>query len=180
MHRQDVLNMLARHRSRFMEEASYVRRSYEYIQQNPACFERSQPMHITGSCWVVNPARDSALLMHHKKLGQWFQPGGHADGETDVKQVALRETIEETGLSADKVKLLSDQVFDVDIHSVKADARAPYHEHIDIRFLVEIDDSLVIPGNNESHEIIWVPLNFVSRFNNNMSTRRMVQKTRLL
>ena len=56
----------------------------------------------------------------------------------------------------------------------------PPHEHIDIRFLVEIDDSHDVPGNDESHEVTWVDLYKVSRFNNNRSTYRMVEKTRLL
>ena len=43
---------------------------------------------------------------------------------------------------------------------------------------VEIDDSLPVPGNDESHDVIWVPLYHVSRYNNNLSTWRMVEKTR--
>jgi hypothetical protein len=76
--------------------------------------------------------------------------------------------------------LLREDIFDVDIHAIPAIGAEPAHAHIDIRFLVEIDDSLAIPGNDESHEVIWVDLHEVPRFNNNRSTYRMVEKTRLL
>ena len=69
-------------------------------------------------------------------------------------------------------------MFDVDIHTIPASHRGPQHQHFDIRFLVEMDDDLEIPGNDESHEILWVPLAEVARFNNNRSTHRMVEKTR--
>jgi hypothetical protein len=45
---------------------------------------------------------------------------------------------------------------------------------------VEMDDDLAIPGNDESHQVLWVPLHQVARFNNNRSTYRMVEKTRQL
>ena len=43
---------------------------------------------------------------------------------------------------------------------------------------MEIDDSLPVPGNDESHDVLWVSLLMVSRFNNNRSTYRMLEKTR--
>ncbi|MCG6970530.1 MAG: NUDIX hydrolase [Gammaproteobacteria bacterium] len=179
MHRQQLLKLLGRHSTRFMEEAAFVRRAREFVQAHPDCFDRELlPAHVTGSAWVVNPVRSHVLMLHHRKHDQWFQPGGHADGDADILQVALRETAEETGVVPTQIILLSDAVFDVDIHGIPAGTHAPRHEHIDIRFLVEIDDKLPIPGNDESHDIGWVALHEVSRFNNNRSTYRMVEKTR--
>lgn len=68
----------------------------------------------------------------------------------------------------------------MDIHDIPAMGDVPGHQHIDVRLLIEIDDSLHIPGNDESHEVRWVSLDQVSRFNNNLSTYRMVDKTRQL
>ena len=56
----------------------------------------------------------------------------------------------------------------------------PPHDLIDVRFLVEIDDTLPVPGSDESHDVMWVSLLKVSRFNNNRSTHRMLEKTRRL
>lgn len=181
MHRQELLTRLAQHDSRFMEEAAHIRRTQDFVLAHEDCFHCDLwPGHVTGSAWVVSPARQRVLLLHHRKHDQWFQPGGHADGDADILRVALRETAEETGLDPGHIRLVNHAIFDVDVHTIPASSRGPRHEHYDVRFLVEMDDDLPIPGNDESHEILWVLLNEVSRFNNNRSTYRMVEKTRWL
>jgi len=181
MHRLELLNLLREHRTRFMEESGYVKRAIGYIKEHEDCFYRELwPVHVTGSAWVVSPDHNRILMMHHKKHNQWFQPGGHADGDADIVRVALRETSEETGIDLSQIKLLDLNVFDVDIHSIPAMGHEPQHYHIDIRFLVEIDDSEPVPGNDESHQVLWVSLYEVTRYNNNRSTYRMLEKTRKL
>lgn len=181
MHRQQLLLLLQNYRSPFNTEAGYASRMRRFVQQHENCFDRQLwPGHITGSAWVVNPARDKVLLMHHRKHGQWFQFGGHADGDSNIHRVALRETQEETGLPPEAIRLVSGNIFDIDIHTIPASETAAEHMHFDIRFLVEIDDSIPVPGNHESHEILWIPLEEVTRFNNNLSTCRMLEKSRRL
>ncbi|MGB5517263.1 MAG: NUDIX hydrolase [Gammaproteobacteria bacterium] len=181
MHRQELLGLLKRHKTHFIEEAGYISRAIAFVEAHADCFHRKLwPAHVTGSTWVVSPDRSRVIMLHHRKHDQWFQPGGHADGDADILRVALRETSEETGLPPSEVRLLSTDVFDVDIHTIPASKRGPQHDHIDIRFLVEIDDSAGLPGSDESHDVIWVTLNNVSRYNNNRSTYRMVDKTRRL
>jgi len=184
MHRRELLNLLERQEPHFMEEAAYVQRAIAFVREHEDCFYRELwPAHVTGSVWVVNPARDQALMLHHRKLDQWFQPGGHADGDADILRVSLRETSEETGLDPSHIRLVSGDLFDVDIHDIPAGScgpGSPRHEHIDCRFLVEMDDDIEIPGSDESHQVIWVPLWQVARYNNNRSTHRMVEKTRRL
>jgi 8-oxo-dGTP pyrophosphatase MutT (NUDIX family) len=179
MHRRELIALLDAHETRFMEEAAYVARAREFVMAHEDCFRRDLwPGHVTGSAWVVNPLRHRVLLVHHRKHDQWFQPGGHADGDADILRVALRETAEETGLDPSHIRLVEADVFDVDIHTIDASERGPRHEHIDIRFLVEMDDDLPVPGSDESHDVLWAPLHEVARFNNNRSTHRMVEKTR--
>jgi 8-oxo-dGTP pyrophosphatase MutT (NUDIX family) len=178
MHRQELLGLLSRHHTRFPEEAAYIARTRDFVLAHEDCFHCDLwPGHVTGSAWVVSPARDKVLLLHHRKHDQWFQPGGHADGDADILRVALRETSEETGLDHSHIRLVDGAVFDVDVHAIPASHRGPRHEHFDIRFLVEMDD-MPIPGNDESHDILWVPLHQVLRFNHNRSTYRMLEKTR--
>ena len=45
--------------------------------------------HFTGSAWLVSADGRRVVLMHHRKLGRWLQPGGHADGDRDLAAVAL-------------------------------------------------------------------------------------------
>ena len=164
-----------------MDEAGFVRRAIDFVENHRDCFHRELwPAHVTGSAWVVSPDRERVLMMHHRKHDQWFQPGGHADGDADILRVALRETAEESGLEPDHVHLLDSGIFDVDIHTIPASEHGPQHEHVDIRFLVEIDDSLPVPGSDESHDVLWVRLNEVSSYNNNRSSWRMTEKTRRL
>ena len=179
MHRRQLLSLLENYRTAFNTEAGYVSRIRRFVRQHQNCFDRQQwPGHITGSAWVINPSRDKVLLMHHVKHDQWFQFGGHADGDPDIERVALRETQEETGLPPEAIRLVGGNIFDVDIHTIPASERGPEHMHFDIRFLVEIDDSIPVPGNTESHEVLWIPLEEVTRFNNNLSTCRMLEKSR--
>jgi 8-oxo-dGTP pyrophosphatase MutT (NUDIX family) len=179
MHRQELLGLLKRHETRFLDEAGFISRAVGFVEAHTDCFHRHLwPAHVTGSAWVVSPDRRHVLMMHHRKHDQWFQPGGHADGDADILRVALRETVEETGMESGQVRLLSSDIFDVDIHTIPAIGDEPQHEHIDIRFLVEIDDGLEVPGNDESHDVIWVDLFNVSHYNSNRSTYRMLEKTR--
>lgn len=181
MHRKELLRLLDDHRPQSVAEAGNVARTRHFVEQHADCFHRELLHgHVTGSAWVVNPARDKVLLMHHRKHNEWFQPGGHADGEADILNVALRETHEETGIPAEHIRLADNAIFDVDIHTIPRIGAEPRHTHFDIRFLIEIDDSLPVPGNDESHEVLWVPVYEASRFNNNLSTYRMVDKTRRL
>lgn len=181
MHRQELLQLLKDYQPRFMDEMGFVKRSLSYIEQREDCFYRELwPAHVTGSAWVVNPDRSRVLMMHHKKLNQWFQPGGHADGDADIVRVALKETEEETGISAEDIKLVDGSIFDVDIHSIAPYGNDPEHEHIDVRFLLEVDDSIAVPGNDESHEVLWIDLINVSHYNRNRSTYRMLEKTRAM
>src|SRR5450631_4506903 len=63
-------------------------------------FSREQPVaHFTGSALVTDGAR--VVLVFHRKLSRWLQPGGHAEPEDagDLTRTALREAREETGLA---------------------------------------------------------------------------------
>lgn len=179
MHRQELLSLLENYRTHFNTEGGFVNRIKRFIREHDNCFDRQLwPGHVTGSAWVVSPDRQKVLLLHHRKHDQWFQPGGHADGDADILGVALRETREETGLPTDVIHLIDEQIFDVDIHSIPSIGNFPEHQHFDIRFLVEIDDSLEVPGSDESHQVLWVPIDDVPRYNSNLSTYRMLEKTR--
>jgi len=179
MHRQKLFQMLDDYRTPYLEEAAMVERTRRFIAEHSNCFDRGlAPGHVTGSAWVLNPARDHVLMMHHRKLDLWLQPGGHADGDPDITRVVLKEVAEESGVPLSEVRLLSEEIFDVDVHVVYESEHDPRHEHFDIRFLVEVDDQIPLPGNDESHQIGWVPLDEVPRFNHARSFYRMVQKTR--
>ncbi|HEV7349897.1 NUDIX hydrolase [Telluribacter sp.] len=146
-----------------------------FIRTQPDCFERTLAIgHVTGSAWVVSPDRAQVLLMHHRKLDRWFQPGGHCDGDPQVLEVAMKEATEETGLR--QITPVSDQIFDVDVHLIPANSKEAAHYHYDIRFLLEADPNQPIERNAESKEVRWISLDKVAEYNNSESILRMVRK----
>ena len=132
--------------------------------------------HFTGSAWIINPAKNAVLMTHHKKLNMWLQLGGHADGDKNLINVALKESEEESGFS--NFILLSEEIFDLDIHEIGPMNNDPRHLHYDVRFLLEADpikNKIVI--SNESHDVKWIPLVEVRNYNSEDSIKRMVTKT---
>jgi 8-oxo-dGTP pyrophosphatase MutT (NUDIX family) len=144
-----------RYRDQWQGEAAVVTHFENFLHAHANGFERSNLVgHFTGSAWLVSADGTRALLMHHRKLDRWLQPGGHADGDTDLSRVALREAQEETGLSGLRVE---GGVFDLDRHRIAARANEPEHWHYDVRYVVRAgaDESFVV--NAESHALAWRP-----------------------
>jgi hypothetical protein len=90
-----------------------------------------------------------------------------------ARRISWRPPCRRPRRRAGSIRLADGRIFDLDIHRIPASHHGLKHEHIDVRFLVEIDDWLPAPGNDESHQVRWMPLNQVLRFNNNRSTFRM-------
>lgn len=130
----------------------------EFVFENPDCLRRSNLAgHLTASAFVIDRERRHLLLIHHKALGRWLQPGGHADGDPDLMAVARCEVFEETGLR--DLDPVTPRPFDLDIHSIPERKGVPAHLHYDVRFLFEADGGFVPKGNvREVHRAAWVPL----------------------
>ncbi|HMO87087.1 MAG TPA: NUDIX hydrolase [Lacipirellulaceae bacterium] len=182
MHRQPLLAMLERYLQRYPREADVVARIGRLVREHADCFHRScRPGHVTASAWVTTPARDRFLLVHHRKLDRWLQPGGHMDGEPDVAAAALREVREETGLAA--LRVADDQTpLDLDVHVIPArrDAAGAIledaHEHHDVRLLVIADGDLTPAASAESHAVRWFNAAELARITDEESVLRMWRK----
>jgi 8-oxo-dGTP pyrophosphatase MutT (NUDIX family) len=168
---------LARHQPFDPHELEMLKRISAFVGEHADCFERSLLVgHVTGSAWVLDEAREYALLIHHAKLDKWLQPGGHCDGDSDVLRVAMREAEEETGV-ARLVPLLSGAIFDVDAHDIPARKDVPAHVHYDIRYAFEADRSAPLQISAESKGLRWVALDRIAELNTDESVLRMVRKT---
>lgn len=108
--------------------------------------------HLTASSWLVDRSGTRALLTHHRKLGRWLQPGGHADGDRDLMRVALREAEEETGLTGLRVEA---GIFDLDRHRIPAHRDVPEHWHYDVRYVVHAGEDEAFMVGGESHALAW-------------------------
>lgn len=175
MIRNSLLTLLNAHHTADAEELKMLEEMKIFVVANEQCFERTfTPGHVTASGWVISEAGDSVLLMHHRKLGRWFQPGGHCDGDPDVLAVARKEVEEETGLV--NFRVAREGVFDVDIHLIPANSKDAAHFHYDVRFLFMADANAELVINSESRDLRWIPLAEVQDFNNSESILRMVRK----
>ena len=158
------------------EEAYSVAKTCAFVRAHPDCLLRTcLTGHLTGSAWILSPDREKVLLTHHQKLEKWLQLGGHADGDGDLLEVALREAREESGLAS--FAILSRSLFDVDRHWIPARRNEPGHWHHDLRFAFEADPLEPLTVSSESKDLAWVRVSEVTALNPEESMARMVRKT---
>ena len=174
--RQSLLTMLKRYLKTYPFESDTVSRYSAFVKTNEECFQRSLSVgHVTGSALILDSGCKKVLLTHHKKLGCWLQPGGHADGDSDVAAVSLREAEEESGLES--ILFLSPDLLDVDIHQIPSRKNEPKHFHYDCRFLLRSSGSDEFTISDESNDLAWVPFHEVARYTDDESILRMLRKT---
>jgi 8-oxo-dGTP pyrophosphatase MutT (NUDIX family) len=120
--------------------------------------------HITASAWVLDRTYTHAVLIHHRKLDRWFQPGGHVeDSDEGWRAAAQREVTEETGLTQFVPRAADEEIFDVDVHPIPERKDEPAHFHYDLRFLFVADvdatvDHTLMLNADEAHDCRWFAL----------------------
>ena len=130
-----------------------------WIKNEKDAFLRENKIaHITASAWVVNKDRSNVLMVYHNIYHSWSWLGGHADGETDLLAVALREVKEEAGIS--HVCPVSEEIFSlesltVDGH-VKKGKYVSSHLHLNVTYLLEADfEEAVSIKADENSGVAW-------------------------
>ncbi len=130
--------------------------------------------HFTGSAFVVNLKSKKFALVEHKKLHRWLQPGGHADGDSDIQRVAAKELKEETGLKNFEVAL-EGNIFDLDLHEIPEHKNTPRHFHYDLRFLFTTEEDELV-CSEESKDLRWFDQKEFSQLKSDESVKRLVAK----
>lgn len=131
--------------------------------------------HVYGSAFILSPDMTSGLMINHRFLKKWLQLGGHADGNANILEVALREAQEESGLEAFDV--LVHGIFDIDVHVIptRPERGEPEHLHYDIRYLLRAKSTDFIVNQEESTGLAWLPLQEIANLPQN-SVSRMAKK----
>jgi 8-oxo-dGTP pyrophosphatase MutT (NUDIX family) len=174
-----LLDALHRYETRYPAEQERVSRFRGLLCDGSLAYRRERLAgHLTASAWVLDPEWRRVLLVHHRKLDKWLQPGGHADGHTDLLGVARREVLEETGIETEP--LAGGEILDMDIHPIPPHGGVPAHEHFDIRFLLVAAESREPEANEESHDVAWVALDEVEGLSTEESLLRMRRKARAI
>ena len=128
--------------------------------------------HLTGSALVVDHQRARTLVLFHRKLGKWLQPGGHVEpGDRDLAATALREATEETGIAGLTVE---HQPADLDVHWVGD------HFHYDVRYVVVAPAGAEPSGNHESIALRWITTDQLDEIGADASLRRLVVAANLV
>ncbi|WP_218126728.1 NUDIX hydrolase [Glycomyces sambucus] len=125
-----------------------------------AGFDRATlPGHVTASAIVLDES-GAVLLVHHRALDRWFQPGGHLEpGDDSLPAAALREAVEEAGLDPIGLELLDRAPIHIDVHPIPANPRKgeAAHDHYDVRYLFRCVRGDLRPRAEEVHAAEWRP-----------------------
>jgi 8-oxo-dGTP pyrophosphatase MutT (NUDIX family) len=154
----DLLASLERFTPSDEEEALHLAHIRLFVARNRHPFDRRIAAgHLTASAFVVETSGRRVLLLHHRKLDRWLQPGGHADPDEEVGEtIALREAREETGLSGLELHPSAPRPLDLDVHRIPARGDEPAHDHLDLRYLVTAPDEGVLHRNAaEAKDLKW-------------------------
>ena len=152
-------------------------RMLRLLKETESPFSRNQfsPGHFTASAFVVSEDAKEIILIFHKKLQRWLQPGGHIEkSDPDIYASAMREASEELGLT--KHDFSGDgQIFDLDIHPIPAHGSEAAHFHYDVRFLFRTKRQL-LRHNQEVEEAIYWPIEKLNEIETDESVRRVFDK----
>jgi len=176
-----LASILARHRPGDEAEAADLRQILDFVARYPRPFDRAiLEGHLTGSALTVAESGARVLLLHHRKLQRWLQPGGHADpDETAGEQVALREAFEETGIAGLALHPHAPRPLDVDVHAIPARPGEPAHLHLDLRYLVLApDEAMLTRADAEAIALRWFAWEELGELDLDAGLRRALAKAR--
>lgn len=130
--------------------------------------------HMTASSLIFNEDRGKLLMAYHNIYQSWSWTGGHADGEEQLLETAVREAKEETGLG--EVRLISPEAQSLDILPVwghwKRGRYVSSHQHLNLTYLLEADESAEIrTKEDENSAVAWISL---EKFREKVTEREML------
>ncbi|MBZ6076146.1 NUDIX hydrolase [Microvirga puerhi] len=163
--RRMVLSLLDAHAVRFGRPTSdHALLRKQIVAGDDIHSRHTFPGHITTSALIIDSDGKSTLLIHHRSLGRWLQPGGHYEAPDNLEDSALREAAEETGLAdlaLDPWHRETGSPIDIDSHPIPArpSRNEPEHWHHDIRYVVRARrNSVLCPDLAEVDQAAWHPL----------------------
>ena len=159
MNRQELMETIKAYQPFNEQEEMDKALILTWIETQENAFSRDNTVaHMTASAWVVNKDRSKVLMVYHNIYHSWSWLGGHADGETDLLAVAIREVKEEAGISS--VRPVSEEIFSlesltVDGH-VKRSSYVSSHLHLNVTYLLEADsEEHVSVKEDENSGVAW-------------------------
>ena len=115
--------------------------------------------HLTASGFILDPEMRETLMVYHLIYQSFSWTGGHADGETDLLSVALREAKEETGVT--EIWPLSGQILSIDRFWVPAHQKhgraVKAHVHYSVAYgLIAPKNQTLTVKSDENSAVEWI------------------------
>lgn len=119
--------------------------------------------HVTTSAIVLDAASARVLMIQHRIIGRWLQPGGHHEPGQGLWESACREVREETGVVSLRAHPLWPAAvpLDIDSHAIAANPRKGEgaHWHHDYAYLLQADAGEALQAQpQEVSGVAWWPL----------------------
>jgi len=126
----------------------------------------------TTSAFIMHPSEPKILLLKHKKIGKWLQPGGHIELHENPIQALHHELEEETGLKPKDYEIIepadgpkpvgesaSNTVLPLPFYINEHfwDGKGP-HKHIDICYLAKSKTKKITESPDGASAIDWLTL----------------------
>ena len=162
MNREELTEKIRNYQPYNEQEAADKEVILGFLAEKEDAFDRENLLaHMTASAWVVNRERTKVLMVYHRIYDSWSWTGGHADGETDLLAVAVREVKEETGIR--KVVPVSEEIFSLETLTVdgheKRGKYVPSHLHLNLTYLLEADETEPLTiCEDENRGVAWFSL----------------------
>lgn len=152
----------------YPEEKTVVSSFFRLVESGSFLRDNNCHAHLCASVFIMDPGAKRVLLLYHEKLQKWLQPGGHLEQDETPVEAAIRECLEEVGVEP---SITEKDFFDLDIHRIPARGDQRDHDHYDLRFLVELEDSISLPEG-----LRWVSARDLSSVTDEPSIHRMLSK----
>lgn len=142
--------------------------SYIDVFSHNVLLRENEIAHITSSGFIMNEELNRVLMIHHNIRNKWSWTGGHADGEEDLLNVAIKEAKEETGLKS--VIPISEKIASIDIlpvyGHVKRDKYVNAHLHLSIAYILIANESdILVIKEDENSGVKWMTTDTVNEDN---------------
>ena len=137
----------------------------EYVKTNQNVINRKNFFgHFTTSGIVWDENENKILLIFHKKLERFLQPGGHIEeDDKNLWEAAKREVEEETGLLVEENNKFGKKPILLDIHKIPENLKKEELEHFHFDFVYVFKKKNNQEINLQLEEVSdfkWVDLDF--------------------
>lgn len=159
---ENVYRLISEYNAKNAQEKQDQIVMLEYVRQFDTILSRENHFaHFSSPPWIVNQDFTKVLMIYHNIYDSWGWCGGHNDGDEDFIHVAIKEGMEETGLTS--LTLLQDSPLAIDILPVpphwKRGAFVSAHVHLNLTYLCMADETEPLRCKpDENSGVMWVEL----------------------